>query len=61
MRILSCLTGEHNLMLVALAAVLCVVGSAVSLRLFQRLRYAEKGARTAWTFMGAVATGANIW
>ncbi|WP_395944520.1 EAL domain-containing protein [Brevundimonas sp.] len=61
MRILTCLTGEHNLLLVALAAVLCVIGSAITLRLFQRLRYAGRGARTAWTFMGAVATGATIW
>jgi len=61
MRILTCLTGDHNLLLVALAAVLCVIGSAITLRLFQRLSYAGKGARTAWTFMGAVATGATIW
>lgn len=55
MRILSCLTGDHNLWLVGVAAALCLLGSLVTMRLFQRLRYAEKGARAAWTFMGAVA------
>ena len=61
MRFFSCLTEQHNLPLVLLAACLCIVGSAITVRLFQRLRFAEKGARLAWTFMGAVATGATIW
>ncbi|WP_288759424.1 bifunctional diguanylate cyclase/phosphodiesterase [uncultured Brevundimonas sp.] len=61
MRFFSCLTQDHNLWLVGLAAALCVLGSVVAARLFQRLRYAERGARSAWTFMGAVATGATIW
>ncbi|WP_374388627.1 EAL domain-containing protein [Brevundimonas sp.] len=61
MRLLSCLTDDHNLWLVGLAAGLCVLGSVITMRLFQRLRYAQRGARAAWTFMGAVATGATIW
>lgn len=61
MRILSCLTDEHNLWLVGLAAGLCLLGAIITMRLFQRLRYAEPGARTAWVFLGAVATGATIW
>lgn len=61
MRILSCLTDDHNLWLVGVAAALCLLGSLVTMRLFQRLRYAEQGARPAWIFMGAVAAGATIW
>ena len=61
MRLLSCLTDDHNLWLVGLAAGLCVLGSVITMRLFQRLRYAQRGARAAWTFMGAFATGATIW
>ena len=61
MRFFSCLTQQHDLVLVALAAVICLSGSAVTFRLFQRLRAAETASRPAWTFMGAVATGATIW
>ena len=58
MRFALCLTQEHNLWLVGLAAVICLLGSHITFRLLQRLRHAEEGTRVAWTFMGAVATGA---
>ena len=61
MRFFSCLTDDHNLWLVGLAATLCVIGAVITMRLFQRLRYAAHAARPAWTFMGAVAAGATIW
>ncbi|WP_206240288.1 bifunctional diguanylate cyclase/phosphodiesterase [Novosphingobium terrae] len=61
MRFLMCLTQEHNLWLVALAAFLCLVGSTITFGLFRRLRYAERSAAPAWIFMGGVATGATIW
>ena len=61
MRFLTCLTDDHNLWLVALAAGLCLIGSIITFRLYRRLRAAEKGTRLAWAFMGAVATGATIW
>ena len=61
MRFFTCLTDDHNLWLVGLAAVLCLIGSIITFRLFRRLGAAEKGTRLAWSFMGAVATGATIW
>ena len=61
MRFFTCLTDDHNLWLVGLAAVLCLIGSVITFRLFRRLGAAEKGTRLAWSFMGAVATGATIW
>lgn len=61
MRFALCLTQEHNLWLVGLAAIICLIGSYITFRLFQRLRHAEAGTRIAWTFMGAVTTGATIW
>jgi diguanylate cyclase (GGDEF)-like protein len=61
MRFITCLTDDHNLWLVGLAAGLCLVGSIITFRLYRRLRAAEKGTRLAWAFMGAVATGATIW
>ena len=61
MRFFTCLTDDHNLWLVGLAAALCLIGSVITFRLFRRLRAAETGTRLAWSFMGAVATGATIW
>lgn len=61
MRFFSCLVEDHNLWLVFIAAILCLLGSLVATRLFQKLRFAEKGGRLAWAFMGAIATGATIW
>lgn len=61
MRILSCLFEQHNLLLVLLAAAICVVGSLVTARLYLKVRRTRGGPRAAWLFMGAVAGGATIW
>jgi diguanylate cyclase (GGDEF)-like protein len=61
MRILSCLTTQHDLALVALAAVLCVFGSWITIRLYLRSRDAASGSPSAWIFLGAVTAGSTIW
>mgnify|MGYP003575303008 CR=1 FL=1 len=62
MRILTCLTQEHNLLLVALAALICVVGSVVLNRLYGKIRHGAVGAaRLSWLFLGALSGGATIW
>jgi len=61
MRILSCLVQDHNLLLVLLAAAICVVGAWTSIRLFNRIRSRLDGQKAAWLFLGAVAAGATIW
>lgn len=61
MRILSCLVQDHNLLLVLLAAAICVVGAWTSIRLFNRIRSRQDGQKAAWLFLGAVAAGATIW
>ena len=61
MRVLTCLTQEHNLLLVLLAAIICVVGSVVLNRLFDKNRRSEAKARLPWLFLGAMAGGATIW
>ncbi|RZJ18803.1 MAG: GGDEF and EAL domain-containing protein [Brevundimonas sp.] len=61
MRVLSCLFEQHDHLLVALAALICVVGSIVTARLYVKTRASIGRARVAWLFMGAVAGGATIW
>ncbi|GAA0610061.1 EAL domain-containing protein [Brevundimonas kwangchunensis] len=61
MRVLDCLTQDHNLLLVGLAALICVAGSFVMSRLFARTRRGLARDRLPWIFLGAVAGGATIW
>lgn len=61
MRVLNCLVYEHNPWMVALAAVMCVAGSFVTSKLFQRT-LGERGAdRFYWCFLSAVTAAAAIW
>ncbi|WP_160119710.1 bifunctional diguanylate cyclase/phosphodiesterase [Rhodovarius lipocyclicus] len=61
MRIITCLVQEHDLWLVGLAALMCGLGSLVTIRLFLQTRDAERPARPAWLFLAAVAAGSTIW
>lgn len=61
MRVISCLFTEHNLWLVALAAVVCVSGSAITFGLFNRARERTGLQKCGWTFLTAVAAGSSIW
>ncbi|MFC5372778.1 EAL domain-containing protein [Brevundimonas faecalis] len=61
MRIIDCLATAHNLGLVALAALVCVLGSWITVNLLQRIRVTRSAVRAAWIFLGAVAGGATIW
>ena len=61
MRIVDCLTNAHNLALVALAALICVLGSWITVSLLKRVRSTRSGTRAAWAFLGAVAGGATVW
>lgn len=61
MRVLTCLTDEHHLGLVALAALICLLGSFITTGLLKRVRENAGMARLSWLFLGAVAGGATIW
>jgi diguanylate cyclase (GGDEF)-like protein len=61
MRVVSCVVLLHDLWLVALAAIVCIGGGWVGLRLFRRARERHGRQRAGWTFLAAVATGASVW
>lgn len=61
MRVLSCLTQQHDLRLVLLAVLICVIGSAATVQLFHRVRAAAGLSRTGWIVLAAVATGTMVW
>lgn len=61
MRVVSCLFTEHNLWLVALAAVICISGSAITFGLYSRARERSGLQTYGWVFLTAVAAGSSIW
>jgi diguanylate cyclase len=60
-RVITCLVTEHNLWLVALAALVCILGSFVTMTLLDRARRTEGLQRTGWIFQTASAAGASVW
>ncbi len=61
MRVLSCLFTEHNLWLVALAAVVCIAGSWIGFSLYSKAK-GRKGLQLyGWSFLAAIAIGSSIW
>lgn len=61
MRVFTCLFTEHNLWFVLLAAIMCVVGATITIRLYRQVVRAEGMARLGWAFMAAVCAGSAIW
>src|SRR5437660_3961701 len=61
LRVLACLGTEHDFRLVLLAAVVCVTGSWIAMRLFSRARASSGSTWIGWLFLTGVATGASIW
>ena len=60
-RVLSCLGGQHDLRLVALAALECLATSLVAITLYHRACRAEGRTRVAWILTTGTASGCGIW
>ena len=61
MRVISCVTVEHNLWLVLVAALVCSAGSWATIRLFLRAHEAKDLQQVGWHFLTAVCAGSSIW
>lgn len=61
MRVFSGLVLEHNLALVLLAGLVCVVGSAVTIRLYRGVLRSQGARRHGVLFLTSVSAGAAIW
>jgi diguanylate cyclase (GGDEF)-like protein len=61
MRVISCIVTEHDLWLVLLAAIVCIAGSFVTMRLFERALRTEGAQRSGWIFQTASAAGSSVW
>lgn len=61
MRVITCLFTEHNLWFVLLAAIMCVVGATITIRLYRLTSKAQGSARLGWAFLAAICAGSAIW
>ncbi|MCJ8053035.1 EAL domain-containing protein [Shinella curvata] len=61
LRILTCLTVEHDLRLVLLAALICFLSCYVAVTLTQRALVAKGTARTLWLGAAGTSSGFGIW
>lgn len=59
--VVNCITTEHNLLLVLLAALMCIAGIAVTFRLHCRACSAVGSQKFGWTFLTAVCAGSATW
>lgn len=61
MRVLNCVIEDHNLLLVALAAVVCAIGATISMSLYKKVLTSRGLTKATWLFTGAAAAAATIW
>ncbi|MGI8568671.1 MAG: MHYT domain-containing protein [Methylocella sp.] len=61
LRAYSCLTEQHDLWLVFLAALICIAACATSMKLFSRAKDAEEERALLGLFGAATVFGAGVW
>lgn len=61
LRILNCITNDHNPWLVVLSLLICAAGSWVTIRLYMRADITRGLQRAGWVFLAAVAGGTAVW
>lgn len=61
MRVLTCLTHDHNALLVLLAGLVCLFGSSVTVSLSHRAIFERGSAGLHWLFLASVCAGFSIW
>ena len=60
-RVYSCLTTDHDLRYVALAAVVCLLASGTAMGLLQRLSHTRGLRRAGWLAVAASVIGGGVW
>jgi methyl-accepting chemotaxis protein len=60
-RVLTCLATEHDLRLVIVAGVICLLASLAAINLFHQARAAGGLTRMIWVVAAGVMTGCGIW
>src|SRR3979411_3041220 len=61
LKIYNCIITEHDLRLVALAALICVLASFAAINLLHHARNSSGQMRGVWLAVSAISTGFGIW
>lgn len=61
LKFLTCLTTEHDLRLVLVAAAVCIAGCFTTFRLYSRMRGARGHVRAAWLLLTGLVAGSSVW
>jgi diguanylate cyclase len=61
LKVYNCIAGEHDLRLVALAALLCVLASFTAINLLRHARRSTGRMWVIWLAVSAISTGFGIW
>jgi diguanylate cyclase (GGDEF)-like protein/PAS domain S-box-containing protein len=61
LKVYACLTTEHDLRLVAVAAAICLFVSMVGVSMFDRCRVAQGRSRWVWLALVAISSGFGTW
>ena len=61
LHVLGCITEQHDIRLVLLAAVLCLFACVTAMSMIARGRAVTGRARTAWLMAAGVVAGCGIW
>ena len=56
-----CIAVEHDLAMIALALLVCALGTAVVIQMFERARASKAMTCMGWIFLTAVTAGATVW
>ncbi|WP_346912370.1 EAL domain-containing protein [uncultured Roseibium sp.] len=59
--VLSCIAVDHEYRFIAFAAIVCVVGSFLTLSLFSRIRNSAGSRRFLWLLLAGLVGGSTIW
>ncbi|WP_269715160.1 bifunctional diguanylate cyclase/phosphodiesterase [Caulobacter sp. NIBR2454] len=61
LKVLTCLTVEHDFRLVVVAAVVCFSACLTAFRLFSRIRGSQGMVRGAWVLLTGLVAGSGVW
>jgi len=61
LRVYGCITDQHDLRLVAVAATICLFACFTAFSLIERAQTAREYARYSWLATGALITGCGVW
>jgi len=61
LKVYNCIVTAHDLRLVVLAAIVCVLASFAAINLLHHSRVAAKAMRPVWLGIAAISTGCGIW